>query len=174
MIEKVITFGRSTIRELIESSARLDISEGWALISIHKNIKNPTIKNDNDSNILKEKGCEKILIECFGDYTDQDYIKFSEKYKTVSKHINLIRKTQAYSIVRFLKFLKKCDNIKTLVTQCDAGISRSGAIGLYACRFFGLNENEYVKSRVMHPNYYVYKKLSEIYNPVSLLQEGEI
>lgn len=170
MIERIITFGRSTLRDIIENDTELDVSGGWALISIHKSLKNPPIKNDMDISILREKGCKKILIECFGDYTDQDYIILSDQYKTASKHINLITKTQACSIVRFLRLLKKYDNIKTLITQCDAGLSRSTAIGLYACRFFGLNENEYIKSRVIFPNYYVYDKLSEIYNPISLLQ----
>jgi predicted protein tyrosine phosphatase len=66
---------------------------------------------------------------------------------------------QAYKIVTFLKHLKKRSDVETLVIQCKAGISRSGAIGLFAGEVFGININNFRLKNNIRPNYYIYDKL---------------
>lgn len=174
MITRVFTTQEYKIRSLITGTSVSDIEGNWALISIYHDPLRPVITTDEDIEVLRQKGCKKVLPVCFGDYTDKELTEFSEKYKTAHKRINIITHTQACMIVRFIKHLKKYDSIKTLVVQCMQGISRSGAVGLYACRFYNLDENEYFKSGAIRPNYFVYNKLCEVHNPIQLLQEGEI
>lgn len=169
MITRVYTTQEYKIKDLISGSSVTDIEGNWALISIYHDPLRPVITCDKDIQILREKGCRKVLSVCFGDYTDKDLKIFSEKYKTAHKRINLITYPQACMIVRFIKHLKKYDNIKTLVVQCMQGISRSGAVGLYACRFYNLDENEYLKCGIIRPNYFVYNKLCEVYNPMQII-----
>lgn len=166
MIEKVFTTQEYKIKALIEGDSSFDIKGSWALISIYHNPKNPVIRNEEDIGVLRSKGCRKSMSVCFGDYTDREYQRFIGKYKNAFSRIKLITKVQARSIVSFIKGLQKYDSIKTLVVQCKAGQSRSGAVGLYACRLYGLDEDEYRKSGNILPNYFVYGMLSEVYNPL--------
>jgi len=162
MITKVITFPEYKIQGLIEDTYNYSIEENWALISIYSNINFPVIKDKSDIKKLKEKNCQKILSLCFGDYTEKQYIYFTDKYKSASRHINLMTDKQAQKIVSFLKSLKRMPDIKTLIVQCKAGISRSGAIGLFACEFFGIDLNLYRLENNILPNYYIYNKLYKI------------
>lgn len=173
MITKVFTTPETNIKKLLsgEDDFSSSIVGNWALISIYHSPDNPTITSTEDIKKLREKGCRKMLSVCFGDYTDLDYRRYASEYKTTPKHINLITNTQAHTIVRFIKRLQRYDRINTLVVQCKAGISRSGAVGLYACRYYGLDENEYFKSGIIRPNYFIYSKLCEVYNPLQIIQE---
>jgi hypothetical protein len=171
MIARIFTTQEYKIKGLISGSSVTDIEGNWALISIYHDPLRPVITSDLDTKILRQKGCKKVLSVCFWDYTDKELETFSDKYKTAHKHINIITHTQACTIVRFLRHLRKYDNIKTLVVQCKMGVSRSGAIGLYATRLYNLNENEYMDSGIIKPNYFVYKMLCEVFNPMKLLQK---
>ena len=167
MINRIFTTQQIKIEELLNGSFNFDIEGKWALISIHRNPIKPIIKNDQDIATLKYKGCEKVLSVCFGDYTDRDLDLYSKVYKNAESHINLITIDVAKSIVDFIESLKGCEDIKTLVVQCKAGISRSGAVGLYACRYLGLDEDDYLKNSRVIPNFYVYGMLSKIWDPIT-------
>jgi hypothetical protein len=169
MITKVFTTQENKIRDLLEDKFDFGLQGRWALISIYRNPEKPIIKNEDDIKVLRSKGCTKVLSVCFGDYTDTEYKLYVSLYKTAPKHINIITKVQACSIVRFIRRLPKQGNIKTLVVQCKAGISRSGAVGLYALRIYGLNENEFMRSGLIRPNFFIYSMLSKIYNPIKLI-----
>lgn len=140
------------------------------MISIYHIPGKPVVNDSTDIKTLRSKGCKKVLSVCFGDYTYNEFIQYRQEYKTAPQHINLITKTQACSIVRFIKHLRKNEEIKTLIVQCKAGKSRSGAVGLYACRYYKLDENEFLKSGTIQPNWFVYKMLSDIHNPLPLIQ----
>lgn len=165
MIERVFTTQESKIKDLLTGEFDFGLKDPWALISIYHNYKEPVISGTENFITLRDKGCLKYLEVCFGDYTEDEYNRLVKKYKKASKKINIMNIDHAVSIVSFLNDLKEFDNIKTLIVQCKAGISRSGAVGLYACRFYGLDENEYLKSGHIKPNYYVYNTLAKVYNP---------
>jgi predicted protein tyrosine phosphatase len=169
MITKVFTTQEAKIVSLLKGKFDFKIKNDWALISIYGSPDKPIVKNEEDIKRLSDKGCKKVLSVCFGDYTDKDCIIYEEEHHKKPTHINIISATQANSIVRFIKCLKKYSNIETLIVQCSAGISRSGAVGLYACRYYGLDENEYLKAGAIKPNYYVYSKLCSIHNPMPLI-----
>ncbi len=167
MITRVITSPQYKIESILGNNYMFDIQGLWALISIYHNPEKPVIKNAVDVSILKIAGCDKILSVCFGDYTSNEVIDLSNKYRTADKHLNIITEDQAKDIFNFIKDLKNDDQIKTLVVHCKAGISRSGAVGLYACRYYGLDEREFMRENsAIIPNFYVYGILSEMYNPV--------
>jgi hypothetical protein len=170
MIDRVFTTQEEKVLALLKGDFDFGLKEKWALISLYRTPDKPIIKNDQDISILYSKNCQKVLSVCFGDYTYNEYVQYQKIYKSASNHINIITKAQANLIVRFIKQLKKEKSIKTLVVQCKAGISRSGAVGLYACRYYKLNEKEFLNSGIIKPNWFVYKMLSDVYNPLPLIQ----
>lgn len=162
MIKKVLTFPEYKIRGIIEDTYKWNIEEKWALISIYNNSKYPVIRNKQDIKRLREKNCLKTLSLCFGDYTEKQYDYFMDKYKSASRHINLMTNSQAHEIVHFIKKLERYPDIKTLIIQCKAGISRSGAIGLFACEYYKIDIHHYQLQNNVSPNYYIYNKLHKV------------
>lgn len=165
MIERVFTTQESKIKDLLTGEFDFGLEDPWALISIHHDPKKPVINGLENFKTLVEKGCLKHLSICFGDYTEDEYNRLIKTHKKASKKINLMTIDHAVSIISFLNDIREISTIKTLIVQCKAGISRSGAVGLYACRFFGLDENVYLKSGPIKPNYHVYNTLAKVYNP---------
>ena len=49
-------------------------------------------------------------------------------------------------MVDFLDVIQKDEEDSILVAHCAAGISRSGAIGTFACDYCGLDYNEFIGS----------------------------
>jgi len=109
---------------------------------------------------LKAQGCKQIMSVQFDDLTD--------KHKDISvglgygkyRKSRLFQDTQACMIINFLKEVK--DKVTILVVQCSAGISRSGAVGLFACRHLGLDEGKFREfNKNIGPNFYVLGVLNE-------------
>jgi predicted protein tyrosine phosphatase len=49
--------------------------------------------------------------------------------------------------------------------HCDAGISRSGAVGLWVTKYLGMDEKEfYEKNKRIHPSSYVLSMLNKVSN----------
>jgi predicted protein tyrosine phosphatase len=159
MINEIRTYAEYKIRGLIDGSYNRTIEKKWALISIYSNVKYPTIRGMIEANKLREKNCLKILSLCFGDYTKAQYIYYNERYKSASRHVNVMTDKDAHKIVSFLKNLKKMPEIELLIIQCKAGISRSGAIGLFAGEVFGIDINKFRLENNIKPNYYIYERL---------------
>jgi len=52
---------------------------------------------------------------------------------------------------------------RVMYVHCDAGISRSGAVGLWICRYLGEDENEFRNRNTrIHPNNYIMDVLKRI------------
>ena len=63
----------------------------------------------------------------------------------------------AFAVVDFIRASEPFDE---LITHCHAGISRSGAIGTYACKYFKLKESlRQAKKDGIFPNKYMLKML---------------
>lgn len=74
----------------------------------------------------------------------------------------------AQKIINFLKRHYEADDFEDLIIHCQAGVSRSHAIALFAAKYFEKDEDLYQKllhqeGKVLGGNSFVYKKLVENY-----------
>lgn len=91
------------------------------------------------------------FVDCFpgGPQLDKDHTLFSEN--------------QAMDIIKFISKHANIPGIERLFIHCTAGISRSGAVGLFACKFLGLNESEFIShNSQIFPNSYILNLLEEM------------
>jgi len=150
MIDKIVILSRKNVEKMLTGFFRIpEIEGGWALISIY-----------NDRALIDVKHLETLrILECinyislrFDDVTKEQY-----DYKIRNGHkLNLFTYPQAQSIIHFIDLISNNPNIKTLVVHCAAGISRSGAVGLFACKYLKLNAITFMRINPnIHPNEYV-------------------
>jgi predicted protein tyrosine phosphatase len=126
------------------------------LISIY-NTKGPVV---DENGVLGLLGCHEVLSIRFSDISNTQYDSMS-KYKSRKKHLVLFSDAHAKQIIAFIDRLK--DKITDLVIHCEAGISRSGAVGLFVCRYLGLDETKYRDAnRKINPNQYVFDVLYKV------------
>ena len=52
---------------------------------------------------------------------------------------------KAKQIINFIDKAQEDENDSVLVVHCQAGISRSGAVGTFACDYCGLDYNRFIK-----------------------------
>ena len=113
-----------------------------AVISIYSSLPERVI-TEPKATFLNSIGCDHLSL-CFKDVSVEGFP-------------GLITEEQAIEIVAFLK---KFSHKKKLLIHCDAGISRSGAVGFFACRYYGLDELEFIKNNpYIYPNPYVFNLL---------------
>ena len=127
-----------------------------AIISIYSNCdKSPIRWNKN------------VLRLQFDDITDREYNKLPECYI-------LFTKAQAHQILDFAEKLFEHKDDKDapyqLVVHCDAGISRSGAVGLFLNNYF----NSYKEDRYRDLCWFYDKNINIVPNPyvLALLYEA--
>ncbi len=91
----------------------------------------------------------------FSDITQHifDKIKNDNKFKDLI----LFSKKHAEKIIKFLDKINKIDKDIVLVVHCDAGISRSGAVGTFAVNYLNLDKIKFQKHYLnrIYPNKYV-------------------
>lgn len=81
--------------------------------------------------------------------------RWTEKY-------SIFDDKQAREVVDFLESIRHRSQEEWLVVHCAAGVSRSAAIGLWAVRYFALNEESFRKIHTwIRPNKYVTKLLDK-------------
>lgn len=108
--------------------------------------------------VRKSMGCEDIISLVFADLTKVDY--------KIAPH--LIKKFPAFNVTMAKQIIQFLDNIKKkkkkiLIIHCDAGVSRSGAVGIFACRYLGMDEKKFRKEhRSIGPNTLVYDTLAQV------------
>lgn len=125
----------------------------WALISIYRGL--PLLNTFKRTEALKLLGCKDFLSLQFSDIEKPiDHVPFDE-YEPI-----LFNEKQARRIIAFID--KARQFAQTLVVHCAAGISRSGAVGLFACRYLGLDENEFRETNIISPNMHVLSVLNEV------------
>lgn len=107
---------------------------------------------------LQKLGCELFHNSCFMDITKEQYEKHN---RTIYMENMLFDEIRAKAIVDWVDYNK--NNLDRLVCHCDAGVSRSGAVGLWATRYLGLDEKKYCESNPsIQPNQHVLKTLSDV------------
>jgi len=158
MITNVKVLSRDMIENLLKPDAKVEVK--WYLISIYGQGKlfltPPNIEN------LKTKGLINCLSLEFDDLTDKQYNNMSENYPIEFKRHNfkLFNEDQAREVIKFLDQSVAEDAI--LVVHCDAGVSRSGAVGLFATIYLNLNEKDFWKNNSVWPNEYVLRVLKSV------------
>jgi predicted protein tyrosine phosphatase len=144
------TFPRSIIEKFMGACIS-PVRGDWALISIYSD--HPLI-HVKDYVVLEKMGCTSHISVCFDDVTDKDI----ENLKASGSHHTPFDRDKARQIINFLDSLK---NIEALIIHCAAGISRSGAVGVFACRYLNLDETEFRSQNKVCPNHWILGILSE-------------
>jgi predicted protein tyrosine phosphatase len=98
---------------------------------------------------LASKGCVASESFDFHDITLDEYDQFKKLYHRAEQRFRLFSEEHAHRVLNFINRFKNQDPAIILVVHCAQGISRSGAIGLFACRYLGLDEDRFL---VAHPN----------------------
>jgi hypothetical protein len=103
-----------------------------------------------DRKKLRKLNCVYMSQICFGDVTEQHNWK-----------PDIFTEEQAVEIINFIQHINTIPEIEDLIVHCDAGISRSGAVAVFACRLLGLDENIVRNKRRISPNPHVLGLLME-------------
>lgn len=149
MLNKVIIKSRKQIEQHINSKIELSKNK-HALISIWSFNELITFSNRH---VLNDLGCSEILSINFGDLTPKDRIE---------EHQILFSEKEAKIIINFVDKINLI-GINELFIHCAAGISRSPAVGLFVCKYFNLDENEFRKINLgILPNFHVLNVLNEV------------
>jgi len=161
MIRHIYVFPREVIATVIRNQETIS-SLSWALISIYSSPPEQLVTDDKVE-LMHRMNCKSILNLCFGDVTKEQFERIKDVTPKALDHgLRLFDETDAQKILDFVKVVND-EPIGTLVVHCDAGISRSGAVGLFISRLLGLDEKEFRKTnRIIHPNNYVYGVLTEV------------
>lgn len=165
MIEHIHIYPRYTVERLLDRPETIPTSYvegGWALISVYTEPQE-LLLTDAHVELLKTKNCSVTMTEQFYDIFPETLENegFVERFPNAVR--SLFNETQAKHIYDFLVELNKLDNVKTLVVHCDAGISRSGAIGAFATDLYKKDYMDYMATNPnVMPNYFVYKTLCKV------------
>jgi len=147
MIKKILV----TPREFGIYISKRGATSGLAVISICSYDKD-IIFTDK---IKKQLECENIISLVFADLNENDF-KISPKL--IEKHPTFNKK-MARKIITFIDTIKK-EDIKLLLIHCDSGVSRSGAVGIFTCRYLKMDEKIFRKEhKNIGPNTLVYDLL---------------
>ena len=179
MINKVKIYNRFNIEMFINSGGiNFPYREyPWYLISIHTS--DDDLLTPENKTILEEMGCKSAISLRFGDITDKQLaeMKPSHRDKLVNdKNITLFNTEQAKTVIGFLLYCSQDEQQGVLIAHCDAGVSRSGAIGTFAVDFFNLDYQEFTKENPhVRPNYYVLRLLRNAagFKPLTLAELNE-
>jgi len=133
----------------------------WAIISIcggHES--SPILLHEPQMDLFGSLGCVGGLTSIFVDITEPHYLQNKEWYD--SKDTWFTEK-KAKSIVDFVDEVK--GRVERFVVHCDAGKSRSGAVGLWLTRYLGWSEGAFTelnRKRLLGPNSSVLHTLMEV------------
>lgn len=155
MIVRVLVKSRRDIEDIISEKVKIPIP--WSLISIYGT--KQLICKEEEKTILN---CQSVMSLKFSDVSRREY----EDLKRIDKHesdkVTLFDESHAKQIIEFIDNDNKLlDHL--LIVHCHAGISRSGAVGLFACRYLNLDEDLFREHHPdIQPNFYIYSTLYEI------------
>jgi predicted protein tyrosine phosphatase len=152
MITEIKVLSRYTIDLVSRGHMQLPMeNKKWNLISVHEG----DCLSAEQVDSLTSQGCEKILSLFFHDITE----KINNRYQ--GKFI-LFSDCHCIPIIKFIDDLKKSKEATTLVIHCHAGISRSGAIGTFACDYCNLDYQKFINEHeTIYSNPYVLRLLRD-------------
>ena len=154
MIQKIITMPRAGVLKMIEGKAVYEnIQPLWALISIFND--HDILSDLKNREILKSLDCLDFQSFRFADITDT-----MELTPVLKEKCNLFSEDHAKSIIGFIEKIRYAVN--TLVINCAARISRSGAVGLFVCRYLGMDEKAFFDANHPIPNMFILSVLNKV------------
>jgi predicted protein tyrosine phosphatase len=163
MIKGVIVLSRLEVARILETDAVLDLGCPWVLISIYSDTTGPLIADKALSEILYRRGCHDFETYEFHDITLEKYTRLKALYKNSKKKLKVFSKRQARGIVAFIDKYQRDPQKFVFIVHCEAGVSRSGAVGTFACRYLGLDEHRFrAINENIRPNAYVYDTLCAV------------
>ncbi len=111
----------------------------WYLISIHSG---DVLASSIVDKIFKQMGCMDILSIEFWDVTLRELALLKIDHPSAV----VFDKSHARNVIDFITKANQPPEDSSLIVHCHAGISRSGAIGTFACDFLGLDYVEFIKN----------------------------
>jgi predicted protein tyrosine phosphatase len=157
MIKRIHVVNRR-FAELLCSGVGAPTDE-WIFISVYNNKKDKLIKSDVEIDALKSNMCKDHLSLQFWDITKSQYEKFHKSFPGA----RAFSKKDAKSVIDFLKKHHNSEKESVLIVHCDAGVSRSGAIGWFACKFLNVNRKMFLHyNKNIFPNKYILKILENM------------
>lgn len=157
MINKIIIYPQKIIQDILSGDKAYLPKDKWSLISIYSSTKKPII----NSQTIFPKNCINNLSISFFDTTPNDWNNILRYIPEASKEQDLFNENHAKQIIKFLGILKI---ETTLLIHCAAGISRSGAVGLFASRYLNIDDKNF---RKLNPNVCPNPHVLDILNKVS-------
>jgi len=160
-------YPRKQVCQMLNGYFDPEINHTWFLISIYTEPDEELIGYEAAQNRLKELGCEDTLSLRFWDITEEGLAGTSMVYHDVA----LFDEDQAQEIISFLdKTFSSVYKKLTYVVHCDAGVSRSGAVGVFICDYvdwhFQEKSNMYETLKEehphIHPNQHVLRTLKKV------------
>lgn len=123
----------------------------WYLISIYGEGTNPLI-NIESLSVFHKLGLKKYISLNFWDIDDKHFPNLKLKYPEAI----LFDKVHADKIIKLLDIAQKDIKDSVLLIHCQAGISRSGAVGCFASDYCNLDYSQFVKDNPgIYANQYV-------------------
>ena len=123
----------------------------WYLVSIYGNPEKPLMV-ENTGSVFKKLGLQKYVSLNFWDLDDREFNKIKPQYPNAT----IFNREHANKIIRLLHMAQKDKKDSALVVHCAAGISRSAAVGTFACDYCKLDYAEFVKENPsIYSNQYV-------------------
>jgi len=166
MCPNVKIYPRSIVEDILRGNVEVDFND-WFLISIYTNPDDELIIGPSNRKRLGDLGCLDYLSMRFWDITEEGLAGTSMVYPDVC----LFDVEHAEQTISFIdKSLSSLYKKITYVVHCDAGISRSGAIGVFICDYLDWHFQEksdmYEKLKEehphIHPNQHVLRILKKV------------
>ncbi len=146
MVKNILTASRVEAEHIIQKP----LVPRMAIISITSYRRDIFIKGEAKAR-LQRAGCKNVLTMVFAEWSDETAKRLGRKNRSP-----LFRKTHAQKIITFLDYIRE-EDIDLLLINCDAGITRSGTVGVFAHRYLGTNDKYFRKhNKYVLPSPYVY------------------
>lgn len=142
MIKRIRIYPRIAIKEIakegwIPPSEAVWFTPPWHLISIYTDPGWEVLTPDAIAN-LQALGMQEYMSLMFGDIVDTskfERLKAQSKQESIA-HIKPFGAEQADDVLNFLYRINDLPEESTLICHCDAGISRSAAVGQFTYDLF--------------------------------------
>lgn len=168
MIKKIKVYPRDFVRFILETGKNPATKNKWALISIFSESTSRIFSDPEKGRLNAERAekanCAKWTEAQFSDLTKKQYNEIMTQ-ENPPDYLILFDEEKALEIIKFLNSIKHDNDIDALIINCAAGVSRSGAVGLFACRYLNLDEKSFMKdNHGIHPNQFVLETLIRMSN----------
>lgn len=140
MIKSIRIYNRFNMDVFVSTEGLNFPYNHWYLISIYGESNKP-LMDVHAQSVFKKLGLQQYISLNFWDVDDKHFRGVKLDYPEAI----LFNKDHANQIISFLDAAKLDIADSVLVIHCQAGISRSGAVGTFACDYCDLDYNKFMK-----------------------------